>query len=177
MSMAGRNRKPGPREPSGQPQRMRRRDGPTPEQEMQDMALLIRARAGDVRGATFPLDTLLEVGTITRWEHTAASLYGRHHRRLFGRGYPGDKMPRGEPSKKDLIEAREFIDGAVKVLLGVSRGAKNAVDNVAVYLCGGQVRMVNGKRPRKAALYLGLAALAKWHRGEGRRKIIQNKPK
>ena len=169
----GRARKPGPREKNGQPQRTRRRDGPTQEQEIQRMALLARARHGDVRGAIFPLDTMLEVRLITLAEHTAADLYGRYHWLLFGKGYLVNQTPRGgEPPEKRLIDAREFVDGAIKAMLDVSLDARNAVDNAAVYLRGAQTRMVNGKRPRKAALYLGLAALARWHRGE-RRKINQ----
>lgn len=148
------------REPNGRHQRKRARDGPTPEHEIKRVAAV---EGGDVTLSTTPLDRLLATAQITQDEYNVAEEYARCHRIRYGAGYPTFREAGRSPSEKQMIRAREFVDAAAQILLGVSREAKSAVDNVACYQIGMRSRSTSGHRPRKSAFHLGICALAKWY--------------
>jgi hypothetical protein len=155
-----RKRKIGKREPNGRSQRTRDRDGPTPELEMKRLAAV---RGGDPTMSTTPLDIMRERRQVTQDQYNAAEEYARCHRIRCGAGYPINREAGREISEAQEIRAREFIKNATRVLLGVGREAKNAVDNVVCYQRGLRSRGVNNSRPRKAAFFLGIEALGKWY--------------
>lgn len=158
--MMARKRKIGQREPNGRIQRTRDRDGPTPEHERKRLEAV---KGGDVTLSTNPLDRLWARRLISQDEYNVAEEYARCHRIRYGAGYSIRREAGREISERQLIRAREFMDAATAILLGISRECKNAVDNVACYQRGIRVAGVGGKRPRKTAFFRGLEALAQWY--------------
>jgi|TARA_Y100000310_G_scaffold304804_1_gene344329 hypothetical protein len=154
----GRKRKPGERYKCGKLKR--ERDGPTPELEFHRA---VTVAGGDPTQSTTPLDAMHERGQITQNEYNAALEYSRCHRIRYGAGYQTNREHGREPTERQMIRAREFVEAATEILLRVSREAKNAVDNVACYQRGIRTCARNGKRPRKRAFFMGVEALAKWY--------------
>ena len=153
-------RKTGNREPNGRITRKRDRDGPTPEHERKRLEAV---KGGDVTLSTTPLDRLWARRMISQDEYNVAAEYARCHRIRFGACYSTRREAGREITESQLIRAREFIEAATAILLGISRECKNAVDNVACYQTGIRSRDIGGKRPRKTAFFRGLEALAKWY--------------
>lgn len=144
-------------------------DGPTPELLAKRIALVGDGK--DPRGG-YPLGVLWAQGLITQDMHDAGVYYGYLAGRILGKVHPGPASGGVYDQFKD-DEAQEIIEplwrDACQVLMGVSRRAKDMVDNCAVHLREPGF-LYRDMRDGDAQLFAGLHALAEW-RVRGRLKV------
>jgi len=159
--MAKRKRPPKVTSRRGRPPKTER-DGPTPELMAKRLALV--GPGGDPALAGYPLGVLLARGLIDRDQHDAGVYYAYLAGRILGKIHPGPVgngyyNPHGDDAAQEIIEP--LWRDACKSLMGVSRRAKDAVDNVAVYQRLPAFLWCD-YRPVDTQLIEGLSRLAKW---------------
>jgi hypothetical protein len=136
--------------------------GPTPELMAKKLALV--GPGGDPTLAAYPVGVLLARGFATRDMHDAATYYAYIAGRILGKIHPGPVAhgfynPHGDDKAQEIIEP--LWRDACAALMGVSRRAKDAVDNVAVYQRYPAFLWCD-HRPVDPQLIAGLDALAMW---------------
>lgn len=119
---------------------------------------------GDPVLASYPLGVLLAREIIDRDMHDAGIYYAYLRGRVLGKAHPGPAIagvynPVTDDAAQEVIEP--LWRDACRVLQGVSRKAKDAVDNVAYYQRF-PVFIWCERRSVDAQLVLGLTVLAKW---------------
>ena len=109
-----------------------------------------------------PLDALLARKLISMDEHIDAYEYRRWYDTVCEKASGGESH--GEISEERLAKATARLKEAARVLLGVSRQAKDAVDNVVIFERWPHVLISDRPRASDEHLFAGLRALSAWCR-------------
>ena len=136
--------------------------GPTPELTAKKLALV--GPHGDPVLASYPLGVLLARRIINQDHHDAAIYYAYIRGRVLGKAHPGPAVngvydPGVDDRAQEVIEP--LWRDACAALMGVSRRAKDAVDNMAYYQRFPAFLWCD-HRPVDPQLIAGLDALARW---------------
>ena len=134
MTRRGRPRKPGPRQPNGQPRRHTARDAGTTE------ALMLRqwwVGSGNPALASYPLGILLANSAVTEAEHGAACEYAWLTSAVFGRhslaAVSWEGLAPGRSMERDTEQEERRLGEAHEKLARVPRRCRAALDNLAIY--------------------------------------------
>ena len=134
MARRGRHRKPGPRQPNGQPRRHVGRDSGTTE------ALMLRqwwVGTGNPALASYPLGILLANGAITEAQHGAACEYAWLTSAVFGRhslaAVSWEGLAHGRVVERDSEQEERRLRQTHVKLAREPRRCRATLDNLAIY--------------------------------------------
>ena len=132
MARRGRQRKPGPREINGRPQRRGRDRGTKEIQSLREWY----AGKGDPALAAYPLGILLVNEAISDAQHSAGCGYAWLHWAVFGRVSVGavsyEFMDRAKPIERDRAHEERKLEAILELFQGDRRG-RRGLDGLVIF--------------------------------------------